>query len=86
MSSLVIKLPSGDSVDHARIGNRRRVKMIPDMGILGTLCPILWRSVERNPNGTRNILILTCKSPLATIPGEVDDPAYDALPETLVEW
>lgn len=86
MSSLLIDLPSGDRVEHAGFGRRRRVKMIPDMGILGTLCPILWRSAERNPNGTRNILILTCKNPMQTMPGEVDDPAYDALPETVVEW
>lgn len=84
--SQIIKLPSGPRVEVAVFGDRRRVKMIPDMGILGVLCPIIWRSIERNPNGTRNILIIVSKSPLQTMPGEVSDHAYDELPETMVEW
>jgi len=81
-----IKLPSGPHVEAQRIGERRMVKMVPEMGILGSSCPILWRSRERNPNGTRNILILVSKNPLQCVPGELPDQAYDALPETVVEW
>ena len=62
------------------------MKMIPSMGIYGSDCPIIWRSTVRNENGTRNIIILISKSPPSVMPGEVDDGAYDALPETIAEW
>ncbi len=82
----VIKLPDGPAVEAVRFGDRRYVKMIPDMGTLGRNCPILWRASKRNENGTRDVVILVSREPVMTIRGETSDEAYDALPETIVEW
>jgi hypothetical protein len=82
----VIELPKGSEVGAVSFGERRKTKMIPDMGAVGQNCPIIWRANAKNPNGTREIIILVSRDPAMTIRGEVSDEAYDALPVTIVEW
>ncbi len=85
---MIIDLPKGASVEGAApIGSRRKVKMVPSMGIYGTNCPILWKGHRLNADGKYDILILVSRDPGPTVmPGEIDQGAYEALPETVVEW
>lgn len=86
MSDVEISIPRMEGLSDPApmpIGPRRIVKFVPlPIG----LCPILWRSQKRNPDGRRDILILVSKEPVASQAGDVDDAAYDALPEAPVEW
>lgn len=86
MSDKVYEIPKINGLSDPAplpIGARRLVKMVPmDLG----LCPILWRGQKRNADGRRDVLILVSKDPVATQAGDVDDAAYDALPEGVVEW